>query len=349
MKGIGLVFAGGGGKGSYEIGVWKYLHEIGLDQYVRAVSGTSVGALNASLFVGSSYELAEELWLNISQKKILTPKEVSAEDIMKWFVANGVTLSTPMLKGVSKAVSGTILGVEKIAQVMATKMMGDHMFSREGLVEMIADGLNFNILKSSEIPCYVTCVRCPGLKIERFILNEYSDDDITKLLLASSAIPIVFPNEEFHGQMYCDGGIPIVGDNVPIEPIYNTGVENIIVVHLSQDYLVDKEQYPNSKIIEIVPCEDLGNALTGTLDFSPEGALTRMKMGYEDAKRIMQPMVDMIVMTVANQRMLKVAQQKNIDFEKKRQDLLEREKNIKEKMARDGFDTLFENLTKENK
>ena len=74
-----------------------------------------------------------------------------------------------------------------------------------------------------------------------------------------------------------------------------------------------------------------------------------MKMGYEDAKRIMQPMVDMIVMTVANQRMLKVAQQKNINFEKKRQDLLEREKRIKEDMARDGFDALFENLTKENK
>ena len=159
----------------------------------------------------------------------------------------------------------------------------------------------------------------------------------------------MFPNEEFHGQMYCDGGIPIVGDNVPIEPIYSTGVENIIVVHLRQDYLVDKEQYPNSKIIEIVPHEDLGNALTGTLDFSPEGAFARMKMGYEDAKRIMQPMVDMIVMTVANQRMLKVAQQENIDFEKKRQDLLEREKRIKEDMARDGFDALFENLTKENK
>lgn len=349
MKGIGLVFAGGGGKGAYEIGVWKYLHEIGLDQYVRAVSGTSVGALNASLFVGSSYELAEKLWLNISREKILTPKAVSVEKIMKWLVANGVALSDSTLIGISKVAAGTILGVEKIAQVMAAKLMGDHMFSREGLVEMITDGLKTDILKSSEIPCYVTCVRCPGLKIERFLLNEYSNDDITKLLLASSAIPIVFPNEDFHGQKYCDGGIPVVGDNVPIEPIYNTGVENIIVVHLSQDYLVDKEQYPNSKIIEIVPREDLGNALTGTLDFSPEGALVRMKMGYEDAKRIMQPMVDMLVMTVANQRMLKVARQKNIDFENKRQKLLEKEKRIKEEMARDGFDSVFEKLTKENK
>lgn len=26
MKKLGLVFSGGGGKGAYEIGVWKYLH-----------------------------------------------------------------------------------------------------------------------------------------------------------------------------------------------------------------------------------------------------------------------------------------------------------------------------------
>ena len=52
MNKLGLVFSGGGGKGGYQIGVWKYLHEIGLDQYVTAVSGTSVGALNAMLFIG---------------------------------------------------------------------------------------------------------------------------------------------------------------------------------------------------------------------------------------------------------------------------------------------------------
>lgn len=80
MKGIGLVFAGGGGKGAYEIGVWKYLHEIGLDQYVRCVSGTSVGALNAALFVGSSYELAEKLWLDINQdSNIIRKGAVSAK------------------------------------------------------------------------------------------------------------------------------------------------------------------------------------------------------------------------------------------------------------------------------
>lgn len=349
MKGIGLVFAGGGGKGSYEMGVWKYLHEIGLDQYVRAVSGTSVGALNAALFVGSNYELSESLWLNISREKILTPKEISTEDISKWMISNGWNLAAPLTMGVSKLASGAIMGTEKIAQMIFTKNRGDHMFSREGLKNMICDGVNFDFLRSSEIPCYVTCVRCPGFEIERFELNEYSDEDIVTLLLASSAIPVVFPNEEFQGGKYCDGGIPVVGDNVPVQPVYETGVENIIVVHLSHDSFVDREQFPGAKIIEIVPREDLGDALTGTLDFSPEGASYRLNLGYEDAKKIMQPMVELIAMTVANQRMLMEAQKKNVEFEKKRQNLRNCESEIKNEMANDGFDAVFAELTKERK
>lgn len=348
MKGIGLVFAGGGGKGAYEIGVWKYLHEIGLEQYVRCVSGTSVGALNAALFVGSSYELAEKLWLDINQNKILTPKKVTAEEIMKWLILNGFHIAGPLTMGMSKVASGAIMGAEKVAQMMLTKVRGDHMFSRDGIIDMISDGLNFTMLQSSEISCYATCVKCKGLEVERFKLNNYSDADITTLLLASSAIPIVFPNEEFEGDKYCDGGIPVVGDNVPIAPVYDTGLEHIIVVHLNRETIINKSKFPNAKIIEIVPKYDLGNALNGTLDFSPEGALHRLNLGYEDAKRIIQPMVDMIVMTIAGQRMLKLAQAKNIEFEQKRQELYKVDLELKEKMANDGFDDVYAELTKEN-
>jgi NTE family protein len=43
---IGLVLGGGGGKGAYEIGVWNTLRNVyGIK--IAAVSGTSVGALNA--------------------------------------------------------------------------------------------------------------------------------------------------------------------------------------------------------------------------------------------------------------------------------------------------------------
>ena len=43
----GLVLAGGGSRGAYQIGVWQALRE--LDFQIQAVAGTSVGALNAAM------------------------------------------------------------------------------------------------------------------------------------------------------------------------------------------------------------------------------------------------------------------------------------------------------------
>src|SRR6266481_7262111 len=47
-KRIGLVLSGGGGKGAYEAGVLLALFDCGIRKYC-ALSGTSVGALNAAL------------------------------------------------------------------------------------------------------------------------------------------------------------------------------------------------------------------------------------------------------------------------------------------------------------
>lgn len=68
---IGLAMCGGGGKGAYQIGVWRALRESGLDQYIDAVSGTSVGALNAALFVQGDLEIAEKIWRNIYEEDFL--------------------------------------------------------------------------------------------------------------------------------------------------------------------------------------------------------------------------------------------------------------------------------------
>ena len=47
---IGLVLSGGGAKGAYQAGVWTALAERGLAERVKAISGTSVGAINAAVF-----------------------------------------------------------------------------------------------------------------------------------------------------------------------------------------------------------------------------------------------------------------------------------------------------------
>ena len=37
---IGLVLAGGGGKGAYHIGVWRALRQYGIDKNISSISGT---------------------------------------------------------------------------------------------------------------------------------------------------------------------------------------------------------------------------------------------------------------------------------------------------------------------
>ena len=69
------MLSGGGGKGAYQIGVWRFLREAGIERYVSALSGTSVGALNSVLFASGNLEKAEELWLTKVQDAVLTQDE----------------------------------------------------------------------------------------------------------------------------------------------------------------------------------------------------------------------------------------------------------------------------------
>ena len=75
---FGLVFAGGGVRGAYHIGMWKALNEMKID--VCAVSGTSIGAINGALFVQGMLETAEKLWNDIELSDIVTlPPELACE------------------------------------------------------------------------------------------------------------------------------------------------------------------------------------------------------------------------------------------------------------------------------
>ncbi|MCM1381075.1 MAG: patatin-like phospholipase family protein [Muribaculaceae bacterium] len=62
MGKIGLVFGGGGSRGAYQIGMWKAMKDLGIDEDINMVSGTSVGALNAVLFALGDYQSAFNIW-----------------------------------------------------------------------------------------------------------------------------------------------------------------------------------------------------------------------------------------------------------------------------------------------
>ena len=71
MKKMGLVLGGGGAKGSYEIGVWMALRDLGLERYIGGVSGASIGALNMALFAQGDLQRAVTLWLALSTRDVV--------------------------------------------------------------------------------------------------------------------------------------------------------------------------------------------------------------------------------------------------------------------------------------
>jgi predicted acylesterase/phospholipase RssA len=59
---IGIVLSGGGAKGAYQIGCLRALREAAGLGEVRAIAGTSVGAMHAALFSADRLDEAESIW-----------------------------------------------------------------------------------------------------------------------------------------------------------------------------------------------------------------------------------------------------------------------------------------------
>ncbi len=269
---LGLTFAGGGGKGAYEIGVWKALKEYGIDKYIKAVSGTSVGALNSALFIENDYDKAENVWTSITQDSILKPNPQKIGDFFS-------SLSIPYAKP-------TGIFLNKYLQ----KYASTGVFTQKGLEELIRNNINLNNVSNSKIPLYVCAFNLLNMKPDYIKLNGEEPENIVKYLLASSAIPVVFNKVIVKDIPYYDGGIPFVGDNIPVAPVIAESNNFVITVILNQDeqFGLKGLQFKNTKFWKIVPEENQGGMIDGTLDFNPDRAKVRIRQGYEDAKKILQ-------------------------------------------------------------
>ena len=243
QKDWGLVLAGGGGKGAYQIGVWRALREFGLEKEITAVSGVSVGALNAALFSLSDLEAAEDIWNHIDPLTFLD-----------------IELS----------------GGEK----------GDGIFARDGLLKLMEERIDFQKISACEKELYVNASHLEGGKMlaEYFLLNGKSEEEIKSLLLASSALPVIYDSVKIGDKSYRDGGLK---DNLPIQPLHQAGYRKLILVGLNPQTQANVFDYPDTRFLPILPSRDLGDFISGTLDFTREGASRRMKLGYQDSKAVL--------------------------------------------------------------
>lgn len=258
----GLVLAGGGGKGGYEVGVWKALTEYGIAQKTTVISGTSVGGLNAALFAVAPVKRIEDIWINE------VPYELNSGEDGEYKAISQYGLKNIMDR----------LSFWPLRELDAPKVYVTCSRSWKGFVGKKTD-LAIQGIKSFT----------KGLidYAYRFMLNETeSKDEICATLLATSAFPgLTEPVRLGDGYFYSDGG---AADNTPVEPVTWHETDIIFVVHLScWSPDLQSGKWKGMKIIDIVPSREM-RWIGGMLDFSREWAESNIQLGYSDTVEILE-------------------------------------------------------------
>lgn len=107
-------------------------------------------------------------------------------------------------------------------------------------------------------------------------LDELTPKEAHKAVVASCSIPVVFPAVKNDHHKFYDGG---VFDNTPINPLIQSGCDEIIIIHLHKQYFFKPENIKGVTIHEIKHKKSLG----GVLDFSKEHINQLYQAGFDDA------------------------------------------------------------------
>ena len=264
---LGLVLGGGGGRGAYQIGVWEALEELGIAKHIKVISGTSIGALNAMLFMQGDLEKAKRAWVSLHQDEILPidKKDIILQSKLRIF--------------------NTAARINRILD-LKPDLLYEGEFSSEGITKVMAEFLDIDKALGAKVPCYCACTDLVLRDKRYFKVGDYPPEIIKQILLASSAIPGLYDAVEIEGQLYLDGGLQ---DNVPITPVYQEDCDIIIVVRLCPEDRIDHRQFPDAKIIDIALEENKEVNNEGIFDFSQETINEKMQAGYDATIGLIEP------------------------------------------------------------
>lgn len=77
----GLALGGGGSRGSYEIGVLRALEEMEIP--IGAVTGTSIGAINAAGYLMGDLDYIERIWRSLTRSSLINLKDLNFSEVLR--------------------------------------------------------------------------------------------------------------------------------------------------------------------------------------------------------------------------------------------------------------------------
>lgn len=188
----GLVLAGGGAKGSYQVGACEALQELGWQPQI--ITGASVGSLNGVMLAMGKLKELKELWLSLDLKSVVEIPET--HDPVK------------MLEFLQDVMHSGGMDVEPLGETLEKYLDEDALRSspvRFGLMVTELDGMK-------SIPCPIESI--PQGKVKDY------------LLASSACFPALRPRE-IDGVKYIDGGWR---DNMPCDLAAQMGATELVTM-----------------------------------------------------------------------------------------------------------------------
>ena len=232
-----VVLGGGGSRGSYQIGVWKALRELGFDYEI--VTGTSVGALNGALMVQKDYELAEAMW-----------QKLKTQDVMDIAVTDKVEGPRDLT---GKA--GTFLA----------EIIKNGGADPRPLEELLRQYIDEEKIGNSPIDFGFITVEYPKLEPKILTKSAVPAGRLVDYLMASAACVPAMKARTIDEKTYIDGGY---SDNVPVKMAVDLGADDIVAVDLEAIGVVRRMDFPAVRLRYLKSRWDLGIFLLFDSDVS---------------------------------------------------------------------------------
>jgi len=226
---VGLVLPGGGARGAYQIGVLKGITEILADRAINpfsVISGTSVGAINASVIASKAdsfvdaVDLLNDIWGTFQTNRVYKTDNLTMfKSSLHWLVtlvSGGALVKNPK----------SLLNNSPLRTLLMESINLDHIRSNidEGNLEAFAiTAAGYSSRKS------ITFFQSNKKNInwEKFRRQGVESKIGTDHLMASVALPLIFPAVKIDNEFFGDGAMRHA---TPLSPAIRLGAEKLLII-----------------------------------------------------------------------------------------------------------------------